>query len=406
MDCISGANDIFASLEEAFSNAVEDGVFPGAVLAATNGNGSLHYARAFGHKTADGTQSPLTANSVMAIASMTKLLTSIAALQLVERQIVDLDQDVSYMIPSLAAQQVFTGWSTSGQYIAHDRKNAITLRHLLTHSSGAGYDMSNADLAKITSSLGRKVNVGATVNDRFGYPLLFEPGSSWEYGTSLDWVGQLIEHLTGQDLESYMQENIWVPLSIQKMTFWPSRRVEMAAECVQMTRRDESSGRVVPLGTPFLTEGVAECFGGQGVHATMDDFMKVLRSILVDDGKLLAKGTSATMFQPQLGDDSRQSLHDYIGTHDAEPAFIGMPDNTGVYDWGLGGMLAMNDEPSGWKKNTLFWSGKPNLFWFIDQTSDLCGVFGTQVLPPGDKPVGNMIQLFKKSLYKIAASSK
>lgn len=81
----------------------------------------------------------------------------------------------------------------------------------------------------------------------------------------------------------------------------------------------------------------------------------------MNDSKLLAKGTPATMFQPQLGHDSRQSLHDYISTYDAEPAFIGMQDNTGVYDWGLGGMLAMNDESSGWKKNTLSWSGKPNL---------------------------------------------
>ncbi|KAJ6027067.1 hypothetical protein N7499_005174 [Penicillium canescens] len=402
MDSNSNADDVFAALEKAFSEAVRDGVLPGAVLTATNGNGSFHFTKAFGNNGVNSTGDPLTTKSIMAIASMTKLLTSIAALQLVERQLVHLDQDISPLVPTLAAQEVLTGWDTTGRYITQKRKNVITLRYLLTHSSGAGYDMSNPALARVTMSHGREINVGATVNERFGYPLLFEPGTSWEYGTGIDWVGQLVEHLTGQDLESYMQEHIWGPLAIQRITFWPSRRIDMNTERMRMTVRDETSGRVVPLQRPFLAEGVSECFGGQGAYAAMEDFMKVLRSILADDGKLLTKDTTATMFQSQLGDASRESLRKHIKSCGLNAAFIGISDNSHAYDWGLGGMLAMDDELSGRKKGTLFWSGKPNLFWFIDRDSDLCGVFGTQVLPPGDKLVAEMIQLFEKCLYRVA----
>ena len=205
------------------------------------------------------------------------------------------------MIPNLATHEILTSWDTTGRYTTDKRKNAITLRFLLAHSSGAGYDKSNPGLAMVTKSQGREINVGATVNERFDYPLLFEPGTGWMYGTGMDWVGQLVECLTGQDMESYMQEYIWSPLEIQKITFWPSRHIDINAECMQMTVRDATSRHVVSLQKPFLAEGVSECFGGQGAYAAMKDFLKILRSILADDGKLLAKETTAMIFQPQLG---------------------------------------------------------------------------------------------------------
>jgi len=365
MESKTNVDDTFAVIEKAFSDAVRDGILPGAVLAATNGSGSFHFANGFGNNEINNIGKPLTTKSIMAIASMTKLMTSIAALQLVERQLVRLDQDVSPLIPNLAAQEILTGWHTTGRYTTHKRKNAITLRSLLTHSSGAGYDMSNPGLAMVTKSQGREINVGATVNERFDYPLLFEPGTGWEYGTGIDWVGQLVERLTGQDLEKYMQENIWNPLAIQKITFWPSRRIDINAEPerMQMTVRDATSGRVVPLQRPFLTQGASECFGGQGAYATMEDFIKILRSILADDGKLLTKETTSMMFQSQLGSASSESLRKQIKSCRHNAAFIGIGDNSHAYNWGLGGMLAMDDESSGRKKGTLFWSGKPNLFW-------------------------------------------
>jgi CubicO group peptidase (beta-lactamase class C family) len=363
MSSMSSSSNTLAGLGKTFSKAVEEGVFPGAVIAATNRDGSFYHSEAFGRRGCDSTEKPLTTKSVMAIASMTKLMTTIAALQLVERQLVDLDQDVSSLVPTLAAQEILESWDKKGRPITRKRETTITLRHLLTHSSGAGYDMSNAELAKFTAYNGREINSGATVEERFGYPLLFEPGTSWEYGTGIDWAGQLVERVTGQDLETYMQEHIWTPLGIRKITFWPSSNTEMQAERVQMTIRDGASGHLVPLQRPFLTEGVTECFGGQGAYAAIDDFLKVLRSILTDDEKLLKKTTTAMMFQSQLSPASRESLRKHVHSCGSVPAFIGIFDNSRTYDFGLGGMLAVDGEPSGRKRGTLFWSGKPNCFW-------------------------------------------
>ncbi|KAJ6123911.1 hypothetical protein N7471_011228 [Penicillium samsonianum] len=132
----------------------------------------------------------------------------------------------------------------------------------------------------------------------------------------------------------------------------------------------------------------------------MEDFLKVLHSILADDGKLLSSESIAMMFRSQLLAASRESLHKCVHESEPEASFIGIFDNTRLFDWGLGGMLAMENEPSRRRRNTLFWSGKPNLFWFIDRESDLCGVLGTQFLPPGDEKVGRMIETFEKSVFE------
>ncbi|QKX64809.1 uncharacterized protein TRUGW13939_11985 [Talaromyces rugulosus] len=305
------SRNTLSGLEKTFSKAVEGGVFPGVVVATTNRDGSFYYAKAFGRRGCDSTEELLTTKSVMAIASMTKLITTVATLQLVERQSIKISQ---------------------GKPNTRKRQKTITLRHLLTHSSGAGYDMSNAELAKFTLSKGREINSGATIEERFGYPLLFEPGTSWECGTGIDWAGKLVERLTGQDLETYMQEHIWAPLGLKRITFWPSHNADMEADRVRMTIRNEASGGLVLLQKPFLTEGVTECFGGQGAYAEMEDFLKILHSILVDDERLLKKDTTAKMFQSQLNPASRESLRKHIQSCGPDPAFIGIFDNRYSYD--------------------------------------------------------------------------
>ncbi|GLA08906.1 hypothetical protein AnigIFM60653_010705 [Aspergillus niger] len=124
-------------------------------------------------------------SSIMALASMSKLLTIIAALQLVEKRLVDLETDVSSLTPTLASQGILQGLDAAGRPRTQP---------------GAGYDMSNPDLARFTAYRGRNINSGSTIGERFGYPLTFEPDTAWKYGTGIDWVGQLVELLTGQTL--------------------------------------------------------------------------------------------------------------------------------------------------------------------------------------------------------------
>lgn len=362
MVCDASSQNPLESLERLFSDSVKDGSWPGVVVAGTNKSGSFHYTNAFGKGLYTSEERPYTMCSIMALASMSKLMTTIAALQLVEKRLVDLDADVSSLIPTLASQEILYDWDTAGRPLTHQRKNKITLRNLLTHSSGTGYDMSNPQLARFAAYKGREVNSGTTVDERFGYPLVFEPDTAWEYGTGIDWVGQLVERLTGQTLEIYMQRHIWEPLDISRMTFWPAIVSEGTAP-IKISVRDSASGGFSVLKQPFLTEGVTDCFGGQGVYASMEDFIKVLHSILADDGKLLTSRSTAMMFQPQLLPPSRKALQKRVRESTPESSFIGIFDQTLSYDWGLGGMIAMENEPSGRRRNTLFWSGMPNLFW-------------------------------------------
>lgn len=369
MVCDASSQHPLESLERIFSESAKDGTWPGVVVAATNKSGSFHYANAFGKDECTSEGRPFTTSSIMALASMSKLMTSIAALQLVEKRLVDLETDVSSLIPTLASQDVLYDWDAVGRPLTHQRKNKITLRSLLTHSSGTGYDMSNPRLARFAAYKGREVNSGTTIDERFGYPLVFEPDTAWEYGTGIDWVGQLVERLTGQTLEIYMQRHIWEPLGISRMTFWPAI-VDGGTTRVKISVRDSASKGFSVLKQPFLAEGVTDCFGGQGVYASMEDFLKLLHSILADDGKLLTSQSIAMMFQPQLLPPSREALQKRVRDSTPESSFIGIFSQTLSYDWGLGGMLAMENEPSGRRRNTLFWSGMPNLFWV--STKSIC----------------------------------
>ncbi|GKZ27033.1 hypothetical protein AbraIFM66951_001794 [Aspergillus brasiliensis] len=353
---------LFAELEASFEKAIEDGVFPGVVVAATNKAGSLKYVKALGKTSCNNMGEPLSSQSIMAYASMTKLMTCIAALQLVERGIISLDEDVGPLLPELAQLKILTGWDEDGKPLLRERINPITLRHLLTHTAGTGYDMTNPDLARFSAFQGRQINSGETVKERFGYPLTYEPGTSFEYGTGIDWVGQLVEKLSGQDLESYMRDNIWGPLGIQRITFWPSAEPDIRKHQVHMAIREPHSRRVTDFTGRFLTEGVTECFGGQGAYGDMESYLKILYSLLVDDEKLLSQQTTAELFKPQLGHSSKHHLNEHIRSHPPS-SFIGIFDTELEYDWGLGGILTTQDTPSGRLKGTLSWSGKPNLFW-------------------------------------------
>lgn len=274
-----------------------------------------------------------------------------------------------------------------------------------------------------------------TVVEDYSTPLVFEPGTSWKYSVALDWVGVIVARLSGLSLEDYMQKNIFAPLGISDMTFWPEKTPALAAKLVSMSARDkpapEGTGLAVPFKGPSMVAGADEEFGGQGLTATMPSYLKVLQSLLVDDGKLLKKETAAQMFTPQLGKESRAVLQ---AEYDASPAIgptaIGHFPPKKEYNWGLGGLLSMEDID--WrKKGALTWSGMPNLYWvslqfllsclellfysivnvradicdlqFVDREAGLCGLFGCQLMPGGDKPTKEITTLYEKTLYEQAA---
>lgn len=247
---------------------------------------------------------------------------------------------------------------------------------------------------------GHAVNTGADVPTKFEYPLLFEPGESWSYGTGIDWAGLLVERLTNSTLEEFMKKNIWDPLGITSMTFFPAKNAELN-ERVPVISSRTPDGKLAPFTAPFLNTGSTGCFGGHGMYSNMEDYLKVLHSILTNDGKLLQSSAVDTMFKPQLTPESNQGLKDFLKTPWAA-FFIGEFLPHIDVNWGLGGILFMQDDEGRRKKYTLSWGGMTNPFWLIDREAGLAITFGTQLLMPGDKQCEEVITAVEKEIYRMA----
>ncbi|KAI5195472.1 beta-lactamase family protein [Aureobasidium subglaciale] len=390
-----------SSFEEKFEQAVKDGVFPGAILMARDVSGKLDYAKVFGSLSMDKDAQPLQLDSILFLASMTKLLTSIAAMQCIERGLISLDTDVGDLIPSLAAQPILHGFDSSDEPILSKRKTAIRFVHLLTHSAGTSYDKMIPMLEKYRTRQGQPEN-RAAMSNKCVYPLLFEPGTYWSYGTGTDWTGKVIETLTGKTLQGYMDENIFAPLGISRIKFTPYVTEEMKRQAASIALRIPG-GKLVNLPVEKNIDfGDQECFGGHGGYADLTHYFKILESLLLDDGKLLSSSSVKEFFSPHLTPASRKGINTVFKQPEISAVFVGSFPETVEYDWGLGGVVLRGDGERR-KKGTMLWSGMPNLFWWVDRTRGLCGLFGTQVYPPGEGKVGEMIDLFEREMYERAS---
>ncbi|KAK3117900.1 hypothetical protein LTR53_000313 [Teratosphaeriaceae sp. CCFEE 6253] len=386
------------TLDETLAKGVEDGQIPHAIVCATNEDGSFTYKHAVG-KAHYPDDKPIEEDAIFALASQTKLLTTIAALHVVEKGLITLDEDLGEKLPDLAKQQIFKGFDDHDQPILVDRKKAITLRHLLTHSAGTNYDAMHPGLAKLRQQQGHVPNTGSTVLGRFGTPLTYEPGESWAYSSGIDWAGRVVEVVTGSTLDEYFKK-LFEPLGVTTITFWPDKNPDLKDRVLGLVVRTPN-GDLVPNTAPTLNTGSTDCFGGHGGFASMPDYLKVQHSILANDGKLLKPETVEMMFQPQLSAPSQRDLMAFM----ASPmgAYVIGEWKAGLeLDWGLGGILLMQDDEGRRKKGTLSWGGMTNPFWAIDREAGLAYTFGTQVLPPGDKGVEGMITAAEYAIYDKA----
>lgn len=292
---------------------------------------------------------------------MTKFPTTIAALQLVEKGLVTLDEDISPLLPSFAKQGVLTSVAEDGTPTVRERRNPITLRHLITHSSGAGYHFFHEGLGKVRAWQKKGPPTKDSVDDSFDLPLLFEPGEGWEYGSGLDRVGQVVEKLSGLSLEDYTRKNIWEPLGADSSTFFPDLHPSIKARQVPMAYRGDPEGPAVEKPeVPTVATGLKVPYGGHGLFASMPDYFSILYSLLMDDEKLLKKETTAMMFQPQLVPASKQALDQFLETPEMKMQFPSPPNER---DYGLGGLLVVGDNHEYWRKGALMWGGAASLNW-------------------------------------------
>ncbi|KAF2639027.1 beta-lactamase/transpeptidase-like protein [Massarina eburnea CBS 473.64] len=402
-----------ADFEKAIEKAVADLEIPGCVLVATNRDGSFKYNKAFGHSSLkEGTNAALNLNSIMWTASCTKLQTCICIAQLVERGLADLDAPVYPQIPELKDFPVIKGFQEDGTPIEEPHKNPITLRSLLQHTSGFAYDFIHPLLQQWLKYHGKKgPSVGSTVLGRFVSPMVFEPGTGWMYGSGIDFAGLFLERLTGKTLEEHMKANLWDPLGIKDATFFPSTRPDLKERMVDMSFRGGDGKLAFGDSSAYSGDGEGnerkECMGGEGVFTSPEEYIKVLHALLVadTDEKILKKETVDEFFRPQLNEAGRNSLQSLLRDTMTNNAMGGV--SMGVdKDWGLGGLVITQDTPDGKKAGSMFWGGLPNLIWFLDRKTGLCGLYASQVLPTGDATIAALARKFEAGMYELYGKSK
>ncbi|KAG9900914.1 beta-lactamase, partial [Aureobasidium melanogenum] len=364
------------TLENDINEAIKAKKIAGCVLLAASHDDRYNYSKAFGQRSMEADSHALQTTDVFALISCGKLLVSIATLQLVERNLVSLDTDVGALIPELACQSILTGFTHEGLPMQQQRREPIRVRDLLTHV--VGLSCFDPLLVRYFESQGRTPLQETTVAQRFAVPLLAEVGASFHYGPSFDWLGRIVEILTGVSLDTYVQNNICNPLNIKDI-FFSMKNLKQVQERLVSTSMLAEGGVMKPNTQGSINDIITECFGGQSGHANLESFLTVLRSLTANDGKLLQQGTVDMMFRPQLGKESKLALNKQIKERSGLVHLFTSPEE-GDYDWNFAGRVRVQDG----KPEFTDWFGMMNTYWFIDHKRGICGLFGTQSLPMGE----------------------
>jgi len=379
--------------DKLLQQAVLKGGVPGVVALAANRDGVI-YQGAFGHQ-AIKSDTPMTIDSVFWIASMSKALTTVAAMQLVEKGKLKLDQPIGNLLPDLTSLKVLEGFDDYGSPRFRKPIRPITLRHLLTHTSGFAYEFFNADI--MNYMLREQIpTVLACMDVSLKTPLVHDPGEMWEYGISLDWVGKAIEAASGQSLNDYLRDNVFVPLGMNDTVFIirPAMRSRLAA----MHQR-EADGALTRIAFEMPQE--PEFFmGGGGLYSTGGDYLKFLQMLLhggtLNGVRILQAETVKEMGSNQIGEINVGPLKSAIPSLSNDAEFF--PDM--VKKWGLGFMLTTEDAPTGRSATSMSWVGVCNSFFWVDPIKQVVGVLLTQILPFADDQAMDLFAKFETSIYK------
>ena len=353
-----------------FDAAVASAQIPGAVGMIVDPDG-VRFARAVGEADAT-THVPMREDTLFQIASMTKAVTSVAAMQLVEQGRLSLDADIGAVLPDLANPQVLTGIA-EGKPQLRPANGPITLRHLLTHTAGLGYFFIHPEVLGWFAATGMP-EPGSLASIKM--PLMFDPGENWEYSVATDWVGQAVEAVTGQTLGDYFAEHVTGPLGMTNTAF----RAEMPADAARVHVRAEGGWEINPA---VLGRGEFH-MGGGGLSSTAADYARFVRMLLrggeLDGARILKPETIAEMTRNQVAPlragKMGSAMPELAGPYDTFP-----DQHTG---WGLGFLINPEQGPHGRSPGSLAWAGIFNSYYWFDPAKQVGGVFMSQMAPFGD----------------------
>ena len=381
-----------AQIDQILRQKCESKEIPGVVAMAATGKDVI-YQGAFGKRDLSKDDA-MTADSVFWIASMTKAVTTAAAMQLVEQGKLSLDEPIGKVLPDLAAPQVLEGFDANGEPKLRPARKPITLRHLMTHTAGFAYNMWNGDILRYLEKTGLPA-VTTCKNDALKTPLASDPGTRWEYGTNIDFVGKAVEAVSGKRLDAYLRDHMFTPLGMTDTGFKIGEA--QRKRLVGMHARGED-GSLAPI--PFELEQEPEFhMGGGGLYGTAADYIKFTQMILNkgrgNGNQVLKPETVALMGQNHIGEINMTKLTSVIGwaTNDVDL----YPDM--VKKWGLSFLINTAKTAEGRSPGSLAWAGLANTYFWIDPARDIAGVILMQLLPFADKQCLETFAGFERGVY-------
>ncbi len=371
-------------IDDVLRHGMEARRIPAVVAMFANGHETL-YQGAFGTRDTSGVA--VRTDSIFSIASMTKAIASVAALQLVERGKLRLDEPVARFLPQLAKPQVLDGFENNVPRFRPAR-TAITLRHLLTHTSGFCYSRWDADMFRYSTLPSLPQNALQ--------PLMFEPGTRWQYGEGIDWAGRLVEAISGLSLEAYCQTNILQPLAMHDTSFiLPAAKFE---RLVSLYDRDPADG-LLKQRERKLPEPPKIYNGGGGLYSTAADYTRFMQMILGNGAlggtRVLQPETVASLSVNQIGPLTAGKMKSF-----APQASADVDIQPGHKEkWSLAFLINTTAYPGGRSAGSLAWAGLYNTFYWLDPKRAVCGVIMMQFLPFVDKEAVGMLNDFERAAY-------
>jgi methyl acetate hydrolase len=377
-------------VDKCLEGAAEAGRVPGVTAAVGSADG-VRYEGAFGERSLNSGV-PMTVDTVVWVASMTKAITGAVAMQQVERGNLSLDAPASEVCPYLGKVEVLEGFADDGTPRLRAPKRPVTLRHLLTHSAGFAYEIWNADYVTYMERTGTPSIFGC-VNKGLEMPLVSDPGDRWEYGINIDWAGKMVEAVTGKDLDTVMRTDLFEPLGMSSTGFkiTDGQRERLAGVHVR------SADGLAPLEFEMPQEPEF-WMGGGGLYSTVGDYLRFTRMILrggeLDGQRVLAPETVAEMSRNSMGDcdvTTLVSIHPFSNDANFYPGM--------TQKYGLSFLINTEDTPEGRSAGSLAWAGLANSYYWIDPAKNVTGVFATQIFPFADVEAFALFKEFESAVY-------
>ncbi|KAK3697479.1 hypothetical protein LTR37_017425 [Vermiconidia calcicola] len=395
-----------AQLDPIFQKTVDSKRIPGVAAIALDVVGNYLFSNGYGNTVAGDETSPkVTTDTPAMIWSCTKLVTCVAALQLVEQGKINLNDPASKYVPKIKDIQLVKGWNDDGSPVLVAPEKEILVLHLFTHTAGMAYDFFHPDIMKWRVAKNQPPVSYATRSSMEEYtsPLIFEPGSRWEYGVNIDWLGFIVGQVSGLGLAEYIDQHIVQPLGLKNTGLKLSAEQENNFFTVH-TKDAEGNLTSTPMRMPEDPEVVA---GGHYLYSSCDDYAQFL--LALTNGGTHPK-SSATLLEPEtvkkyIFTDMLPEVgcsNEGVGTI---PSTVPAVSSTGEMlpgvskGWSLGGLVNNESVPNGRSKGSAAWAGLGNCYFWMDPSAGKLGFVVSAVLPFFDKDVLHLADALERAVY-------